>query len=77
VIAVRLPAGNEGPSLGVPSLGAPDVIEALVRWARAADVRMTMVAGAVLFEQGTGVGTPAPVVASGYRTAREKLRSIG
>jgi cytosine/adenosine deaminase-related metal-dependent hydrolase len=49
------------------------VVDALVRSARASDVRMTMVAGRVLHEVGAAGGTAPPAVASGYATARRKL----
>ncbi len=66
VIAVHVP-GTDGPpaTTGLPA--------SLVQSACAADVRMTMVAGTVLYEG----GTTAPAVASGIRTARGKLGLTG
>jgi aminodeoxyfutalosine deaminase len=87
VIAVKLPSGrsarpvsslsatSSGSSApaGAPSAPAGGVVDALVRSARASDVRMTMVAGHVLYEVGAAGGTAPPAVASGYATARRKL----
>ena len=64
VIAVSLPGGGAPPPPGPAGL-----IASLVRSAGADDVRMTMAAGKVVFDG----GTPAAEVASGYRTARDKL----
>ena len=68
VIAVHLPA-----EAAARPLGSPDVTGSLLRSMTAADVRMTMVAGTVLFERRTGEGTPVPAVASGYQAARDRL----
>ena len=63
VIAVHVPDGGAAP----PDSAGPTA--SLVRSATAADVRMTMAAGEVLFDG----GTPAAEVASGYRRGRDKL----
>jgi 5-methylthioadenosine/S-adenosylhomocysteine deaminase len=66
LIAVRLPAGPA--SAAVPAPGASP-LDALVGGASAADVRLTMVAGSVVFS----AGVPPAADLSGYRAAREKL----
>ncbi len=78
IIAVRLPR-RARPSGGRPRAARPtsrprppageSPSGVLVRTATAKDVRMTMVAGKVIFEGGT-----LPIqVASGYQVARQKL----
>ena len=68
VIAVRLPAARRPSATAVP-VPAASPVEALVTGATAADVRLVMVAGTVVFSAGV---LPA-VDLSGYRAAREKL----
>ena len=70
VIAVSLP----GTLRGSTSRRA-DVIPSIVGRCSAADIIMTMVAGTVLFEQGSPRGTPPLGVTSAYQRARDKLEA--
>jgi cytosine/adenosine deaminase-related metal-dependent hydrolase len=67
LIAVRLPAAGRSGAAAPVTVTSP--VEALVAGATAADIRMTMAAGSLVFS----AGIPPAADLSGYRAAREKL----
>ncbi len=69
LIAVRLPAAPDVPGGTAGTVTTTSPLDALVTRATAADVRLTMVAGNVVFS----AGSPPAADFSGYRAARERL----